>query len=124
MDVTRLGFATWLISVEAVAQQLGVTRAEAREWLKTLGLDPIIVAHREMYHLVYLELALWWLSRPRAFREHLEQHPRPDEAVLRAFYRELQSGGRVYSGVARNVVRRRVERLLTPHAKTVRAGKR
>lgn len=113
-ELLTLGPATRLVSIDEVSVELGLNRLDTEKWLSELEIEPVTIGSKAYVHLLYLEMALWWLSRPRSLKAKIERSSTPESDLIRQFYHELHQAGRIYVGLKGHILRERLRYDLKP----------
>lgn len=104
-ELITLGPSTRLVSVEALAHELSLLVWEAKEFLTGLGVRTVLIGHQEYVLLPALELAIW--------KRTVDPEVQLDSDPVRAA-QQINELGRIYRGMTRDVVEKRLASTLDP----------
>lgn len=116
-DLLTLAPTAHLVSLEAVSSELGVIQTVAAKFVEDLGLDWLKIGDKLYVSLPYLEVALWWATRPFVFRKRILAQDEPPEALMNRFLTEVKDLSYLYAGLRRSFIQRRLELALRPFAR-------
>lgn len=113
-DRITIGSANILVSAEAVAAELGVSREAAVSFVEECGLEWVPIGTKQYVGLGYLEAAIWWVTRPSALKKEILKADDVPQALMDRWIGEMERVGYIYANHTKAAMLGRLRRALRP----------